>query len=62
MVDGGTVEQYKHTARVYLAQARVFRERGRVGNKFFWTLLTWAAHCRAQARAGRRATNQLELF
>lgn len=46
-----------HRARVYLAQARLFRERG---DSFFFVLLEWAANARWEAYWCR--PEQPELF
>ena len=40
-----------HCARVYLAQARHFRERGATGRRFAIVLQVWAANARRRAAA-----------
>lgn len=43
-----------HCARVYLAEARRRR-----GQRFYWTLLQWAANARRRAASEAR---QMEMF
>lgn len=54
------LSQAKHSARVYLTEAR-----SRRGSAFFWTLMAWAANARRRAgNAPAPATSpaQLDLF
>ena len=53
-------DQAKHSARVYLNEARSRRR-----SAFFWTLMTWAANARrraAQPQASTASPAQLDLF
>lgn len=52
--------QAKHSARVYLTEAR-----SRRGSAFFWTLMAWAVKARRRARenpAHATSPAQLDLF
>lgn len=55
-------EQAKHSARVYLTEAR-----NRRSSSFFWTLMAWAANARRRATPVAEAPSiqqpaQLDLF
>lgn len=52
-------EQAKHTARVYLTEAR-----NRRSSTFFWTLLRWAGNARRRAIEPAEVAEpaQLDLF
>ena len=56
----GDATQAKHSARVYLTEAR-----SRRSSAFFWTLMGWAANARLRAARPQESTAspvQLDLF